>query len=681
MKRIKVLHITWVFALIGLIVLILVYRGEATVFFGIAETREIFINSENAVEIKRIHVVPGQAVEKGRLLVELNDPQLTGEINKISHTLEEIKATVVSDRETAVSEINELKALKKSKISEINYQIKQLQAQSDISKDLASKLRKVIREKKGETTDPNPADPLQIKIESLKKNLELSVQPLQIKIDTLEKELAAKVQSVDIQKEKLENDLKVLLDKKNDLYILSTVDGIIGSVNFKVDEKVSPFNTILTLHTKSPAYIEGFIHENVYSRIALNQNLKVCSLANSMMSCSGEVTGIGSRIVELPERLRKIPENKVWGREVRIRIPDNNGFLLGEKVLIRSSEKSDPSFIKGLYSSLASMLNITDPQKESASNNLEGDLVQKASYDGRLRKIKKINIIDRLEESEGVDVTGIQYLKDIKKYLVINNNRKNNRPYVYLMSEDGAIDDRAPILGIEQIEKMDSVTSGSDNTIYLACSGRITDGNGSVTDNKCIMRINRDKTYLKYDKMIDLDKLLKGLIERNRKEEWTRCLNRHKTDGKYGISGMFCHEGALYIGIDRLVMNCSAVLFKLEDIDSVFEGEGKNGHFDMWKVVRLHSRKDEVPISISDFYYHLNELFMMVHYNPCNKDGNKNEIHLLSFDINNKDIKNIVKLFNTTSNGLAYNSDNNELVIPVRDIDGSFSRMMVVEKS
>ena len=101
----------------------------------------------------------------------------------------------------------------------------------------------------------------------------------------------------------------------------------------------------------------------------------------------------------------------------------------------------------------------------------------------------------------------------------------------------------------------------------------------------------------------------------------------------------------------------------------------------MWKIVRLHNRNDGIPVSISDLYCHSNELFMMVRYNPDRKDGKKHEIDLLSFDLNSNDMKNILKLYDTTSDGLAYNSDNNELIIPVKDIDESFSRMMIVGKS
>jgi hypothetical protein len=49
----------------------------------------------------------------------------------------------------------------------------------------------------------------------------------------------------------------------------------------------------------------------------------------------GVISGLGHRIIEIPERLRKIPELRTYGREVLIEIPNNNHFLQKEKVLLQ----------------------------------------------------------------------------------------------------------------------------------------------------------------------------------------------------------------------------------------------------------------------------------------------------------------------------------------------------------
>ena len=71
------LHLVWIVAVALIVMLSLGHRGESTKFFGIAETREIVINSENPVELKRMLVVAGQEIREGDLLVELDRPGLT----------------------------------------------------------------------------------------------------------------------------------------------------------------------------------------------------------------------------------------------------------------------------------------------------------------------------------------------------------------------------------------------------------------------------------------------------------------------------------------------------------------------------------------------------------------------------------------------------------------------------
>ncbi|HRW74331.1 MAG TPA: hypothetical protein P5563_00425 [Saprospiraceae bacterium] len=50
------------------------------------------------------------------------------------------------------------------------------------------------------------------------------------------------------------------------------------------------------------------------------------------LSCRGQVVALGTRVVEIPERLRKMPEIKTYGREILVAIPPANEFLQKEKV-------------------------------------------------------------------------------------------------------------------------------------------------------------------------------------------------------------------------------------------------------------------------------------------------------------------------------------------------------------
>ncbi len=182
-----------------------------------------------------------------------------------------------------------------------------------MNKNLTSQLKSIQKDINGKKDDLN--NPILIKITNLKRELKLNWSPSQIK-----------------------DEIHLLQEELKKLTIFAQINGMIGSVNFKEGEKVSPFTPIVTLHTKSPSSIKGYIHENVYNKILVGQKVSATSVSDKKNTIIGEVIGVGSRIVEYPERLRKRPDFQIWGREIIIKIPHENNFLLGEKVLINSVE-------------------------------------------------------------------------------------------------------------------------------------------------------------------------------------------------------------------------------------------------------------------------------------------------------------------------------------------------------
>lgn len=341
----KKLYIIWGCVFIIIAIISFNYKRESTNFYGIAETKEIVVNSENAVEIRKIHVVQGQVIRENDTLVELNRPELTMKITEITHQLNELKAQKLADASLSRSQIRQLQAQQAEKINQIKSQIKELEAQYELNRELTAKLKSIDkRDKVAEYEGAN--NPIKIKIASLKEELELASNPSQIKINRLQSELWSSGDPVKIHVERLEEELKLLLKGKNKLIICAQINGIIGSVNFKEGEMVSPFSPIITLHTKSPSFVKGYIHENVYSKVAIGQKVYINSLTDKNNKIIGDIVGVGSRIVEYPVRLRKRQDIQIWGRELLIKIPEDNEFLLGEKLLITSFKNTRLSIKK-----------------------------------------------------------------------------------------------------------------------------------------------------------------------------------------------------------------------------------------------------------------------------------------------------------------------------------------------
>ena len=80
--------------------------------------------------------------------------------------------------------------------------------------------------------------------------------------------------------------------------------------------------------------VVGYVHESLVLQVSVGDSLDIVSSLHIEEKCRGKVIGLGHRIVEIPERLRKIPELKTYGREVLIQIPASNHFLQSETVIL-----------------------------------------------------------------------------------------------------------------------------------------------------------------------------------------------------------------------------------------------------------------------------------------------------------------------------------------------------------
>jgi len=337
MKQSKLLYVIWILAVLMLMLSSNQQNVETRLFFGIAESNEVTVNFEKPVEIKNIYVVPGQHVTKGTLLLELDQSELALSLNEIKHQLSEYQLQQKIENNKIRTQIKELKAQKIAKMNTIHSEIKQLNSQHTLNKRLTAELKSIIKTdfESKETVKNVISSPLQLKIESLEEELKLATQQIDIKMKALKTILYSKKNPLTAKIESLKQETRLLNSTKEKLLIYSENDGIIGFVHFKHGEKVSPFFPIITIYTQFPSYVKGFIHENVYNSIAVNDKVIITSMTGKHVFTEGAVVGVGSRIIEFPERLRKRAELKIWGREVQIKISKQNEFLLGEKVMIQ----------------------------------------------------------------------------------------------------------------------------------------------------------------------------------------------------------------------------------------------------------------------------------------------------------------------------------------------------------
>lgn len=328
------LIIAWVLCIAIAVGLGYLFQGKATMFKGIAEASETIISVPSATEIVKIHVMPGQEIHAGDTIVELNRSDLTLRMNELNRELDAIEGRSNLNKAEIDQKVAEIKADLATRSSTLRFEINKMETEYQKNKEIASKLKSLSAA--GGKSDGN--DAMAMRIKSMKEELALLQKNANEQIGLLRGSRNLQKSSGKNEAETLKKELEELAKQQEELIQIAKEDWVVGDVNVRDGEKVSSFTPIVTLTHKSPTLVRGYINEQVYQHMNLGKNVVVNSLGGTGAGVEGEVVGLSSRIVPFPERMWKMPEMPVYGREVTIKIPENNPFLLGEMVTISENQ-------------------------------------------------------------------------------------------------------------------------------------------------------------------------------------------------------------------------------------------------------------------------------------------------------------------------------------------------------
>jgi multidrug resistance efflux pump len=177
-----------------------------------------------------------------------------------------------------------------------------------------------------------------LRIQALREELELTTEGLDLEIKKNKDKLYSQYNPLDIQIRKLQKDLEYYEANAVQIPVLAPADGLIGNIHCMESENISDFRSLISFYEKNPTQVKGYVHESMILEVNVGDTLRVTSSLHPENSCLGVVTGLGTRIVEIHERLRKMPQIKNYGREVLIKIPAENNFLQKEKVMLNPIE-------------------------------------------------------------------------------------------------------------------------------------------------------------------------------------------------------------------------------------------------------------------------------------------------------------------------------------------------------
>ena len=316
------------------------FKSEGAFFYGFAENKETELNLDVDCLITKVLVRPGEQVKKGQLLLEANQAKYDMKLNALEFDLKEQTINAQLEKAKLNNQIAELEIKKLGELSEIDSKISSLQAKIRLNEKLFDQINSIdFPEKSRKNT------PAHIELEGLLRSKENLVAPLDQQINLMRSQLEKVGSPQTLNKQRLTRERELVGIERAKLKVYAPSDGLIGNVHCIDGEHVSSFNTLISFYERNPTAVKGFVHEKLILQVKLNDELKVSSSQHINHEVMGKVVGLGTRIVEIPERLRKMPDFKTYGREVLIKIPSDNPFLQKEKVTLNSTSERKTNFL------------------------------------------------------------------------------------------------------------------------------------------------------------------------------------------------------------------------------------------------------------------------------------------------------------------------------------------------
>ena len=304
-------------------------NGKTTLsFYGFSESNETEINYNYPVVVESILVKPGQEVKAGQTLLELARIKSKEVLSDQDFKISELKAEAQIWKQKKEDRLSVEQLQLNNALAVVNEKLSQLKKELSYKKSLVEGLSTI----ESTDVDYSPIEGEILELENKKTRLR---QEAQLQMDVIKKELVLGNNPYRQQINRLQQEKDFEASQvKQDIVVTAPTSGLIGNIFCKEAEHIVSYKTLMTFYEPHSGVIKGYVHEDLTLQVELGTQFKVSSLKDQAVNYDGKVVGLGSRIVEIPARLRNNPEFKTYGREVLIEIDKNNTFLQKEKVAI-----------------------------------------------------------------------------------------------------------------------------------------------------------------------------------------------------------------------------------------------------------------------------------------------------------------------------------------------------------
>jgi multidrug resistance efflux pump len=299
--------------------------GDELAIYGFAESSETEINYNFPVAVQEILVRPGQPVDSGTVLLRLIRRTPKTSLADEGYRIDELRAEETAWREERVRKLDILDTEYAGRRQELDEKIATLTDDLNFRSSLPDLTTVEVPE--------SNYRPLDARLAGLRADLKRLEERYRADRELLTSELALGSTPYRERIRRLEAEADFNAARKEQAVELTApAAGLIGSINCREGEFKGAYANLITFYEPHSDLIKGYLHEGLDVSVRTGDRFEAVGLNDETVRYPGVVIGLGSRIVEIPERLRKFATVKSYGREVTISIPPDNVFLQKEKV-------------------------------------------------------------------------------------------------------------------------------------------------------------------------------------------------------------------------------------------------------------------------------------------------------------------------------------------------------------
>lgn len=329
-RKFNIFYIIIALAFISLLTINNRYFKGSSSFLGVTYAKQYKISNEKISVIEAIHVVPGQRVNEGDLLIELESPELTLDIAKLNKEIELLRSEKLEKVKLLESELKLFDSEKKIIQGDINADIQLIEQEIELNRSITEQ----ILASTGKGISSDSLSSLRLKIKSIEEKGLLKLDAVDIKVQDLEQDHSFDQSQIQAKIELAQQELDWRLKEETNLNKYAPFSGVIENVYVKSGEYVEAFSSLVSVNPEHPTSVVGYLVGKKERDKILGEKVVVRSLEHPNIEIPGTIIGFGS-VTSVPEVLQKSTTVKAFGLEVFIEISEENIFPVGEKIIVK----------------------------------------------------------------------------------------------------------------------------------------------------------------------------------------------------------------------------------------------------------------------------------------------------------------------------------------------------------